>query len=320
MIGLKHAGRILAGWGIATLAGATPLLAAQQGAGRRAPSYAEFLFQPKFIVMVVIGLIALALLKSRKMNSGLKITLLLVSTFLFGVAGNIPGAFFSSFAMHPSPICAAAKPFLFGFRIPFLVTLSVIFFLTLIGPKLFCGWVCPVGAVQELIAMGADRLKIKRIRPGFRVSQRIRLGIFLIFLFFSVTAVLNLTIEGRVFPLNIYDYINAFHGFEFQTQPSPADNLFHFLPFILSVILAFKFYRPFCHFICPVGLYTFFMEQIAFFRVRLKNHSACSDCGACEKAAPCAALPEILKGANLSPDCFACNVCLDSCPKKALDI
>jgi len=33
----------------------------------------------------------------------------------------------------------------------------VIVFLTLLGPKLFYGYVCPVGAIQELVAMLADR-------------------------------------------------------------------------------------------------------------------------------------------------------------------
>lgn len=317
---IKRTGLSLAGLGIAALAGAAPLLASPQGGRGKPAGYLDFLLQPKFIVMLVLGLAALFLLKSRRMKRGVKVALLLAATFLFGIAGNLPGALFSGFAMHPSPMCAAAKPFLFGFRIPFLVTLSVIFFLTLIGPKLFCGWVCPVGAVQELIAMAADKLRLKRIRPRFRLSQSVRLGIFLIFLFFSVTAVLKLTIDERVFPLNIYDHINAFHGFEFGLQPTLLDNLFHFLPFILTVILAFKFYRPFCHFVCPIGLYTHLIEQIALFRIRIKDPSACSDCGVCERKAPCAALPEILKGSELRPDCFACNICLESCPRKTLDI
>jgi len=311
--------RIISGMGTAALLGLPAYLAAQPGGGRKPPAYFDVLFQPKFIVMLGIGLLALFLLKSRRMNPRLKTALLLLSTFLFGIAGNLPGALFQAFAMHPSPMCAAAKPFLFGFRIPFLATLSVIFFLTLIGPKLFCGWVCPVGAVQELIAMGADRLGIRRIKPRFRTSQSIRLGLFLIFLFFSVTAVLRMTANGRVFPLNIYDHINPFHGFHFEIQSTWSATIFHFLPFLLTAVLAFKFYRPFCHFVCPIGLYTQALEAIGIFRVKF-DRAACTDCGLCQKKSPCAALPEILKGGVLRPDCFACDICIESCPHKALKI
>jgi polyferredoxin len=293
--------------------------AALQGAGKNAPSYFSYLLQPKFIVMLLIGLFALLLLKTKNMKKNIKIPLLLLSTFLFGIAGNIGTKFFSAFAMHPSPVCASVKPFLFGFRIPFLVTLSVIFLLTLIGPKLFCSWICPVGAVQELIAMWADKLKISRKKTSFAFSQTIRLAIFIFFIFFCAAGILTLSQNGRTFSFNIYDYINAFHGFEFIIQATLLDNLFHFLPFLLTLILAFKFYRPFCHYICPVGLYTHFLEQIAIFRIKLKK-PPCDDCGVCEKKAPCKAVPDILKGANLRPDCYGCNVCVEVCPKNALSI
>jgi polyferredoxin len=108
--------------------------------------------------MLVLGIAALVLLKAKKMNKGIKIVLLLIATFLFGFLGN----WTTYFIMHPSPMCAATKSLLYGFGIPLVITLAVIFFLTLLGPKLFCGWVCPVGALQELIAMLADKLKIKR--------------------------------------------------------------------------------------------------------------------------------------------------------------
>lgn len=298
---------------------ALPSSAAQAAGSQKPPTYFSYLFQPKLIVMLVLGLLAFWLLKTSKMNTKIKVPFLLFTTLLFGLVGNIGVKPFSYFLMHPSPICASVKPFLFGLRIPFLATISVIFFLTLIGPKLFCGWVCPVGAIQELIAMWADKLNIKRVKNSFTITQTIRLALFLIFIFFSVTAVFTFTSSGKVFPLNIYDYLNAFHGLELQLQATFWDNVFHFLPFLLTIILAFKFYRPFCHYVCPVGLYTHFLEQIALYRITLKK-SACTDCGTCEEKSPCAAIPEILKEANLRPDCFGCNICLENCSDKALSV
>ena len=83
--------------------------AGEQVAKKKPPTFLSFLFQPKFIIMILIGLVVLFLLKNNKLKSGIKVTLLLISTFLFGFAGNIPADFFHSFAMHPSPMCAATS-------------------------------------------------------------------------------------------------------------------------------------------------------------------------------------------------------------------
>ena len=291
--------------------------AAQQKGGRRPPGFFEFLLQPKYIFMLLIGFAALALLLSRNMKIKVKVPLLLLSTFLFGISANLPLKLFDSFSMHPSPICATTKCILYGFRIPMIVTLAVIMFLTLIGPKLFCGWVCPVGAAQELIAGWADKLKIRRIKWNFAFTQTIRLGVFLLFVFLSGTAILHTLSNGKKIPISVYDYFNAFHGFELQLQPTLLDNIIHFVPFLLTLVFAFKFYRPFCYLICPIGLFTNLVEQIALFRVSLKGRS-CTQCGVCVKEAPCPAVPEILKNAVLRPDCFSCDVCVKVSPQKAL--
>jgi len=294
-------------------------LAAQQGAGRRAAAFWTVLARPKFVVMLVFGLIALALLLTRKMKDSIKIPFLLLSTFLFGIAPNLPVALFKRFSMHPSPVCAATKSILYGFGMPLIVTLAVIVLLTIVGPKLFCGWVCPVGAVQELIAMLADKLKIRRIKWNFVFTQTVRIGIFLLFVFLSGTAIYHTYLEEQKVALSVYDPINAFHGFEFVAQPSFLAGFLHYLPLLLTLVLAFKFYRPFCYLICPVGLLANLLEQVGLFRVTLKKPS-CTDCGVCEKASPCPTVPEILKGSVLRPDCYACTACVNSCKEsKALE-
>ncbi len=294
-------------------------VAGEEISKRKPPTFFSFLFQPKFIVMFLIGVIVLVLLKSNKMKNGIKITLLLISTFLFGFAGNIPVDIFESFAMHPSPMCAATKPLLYGFGIPFVVMLFVIFLLTLVGPKLFCGYVCPVGAIQELITMLSEKLKIKRFKTNFSIAHAVRLIVFLGFIFISATAILNVVYKGKIFPSSFYDYINPFHGLEFGTEATILGYLTHYLPFILTIILSFKYYRPFCHFVCPIGLYSHFIEQVSLFRISFRKNK-CTDCNICVKESPCTAIPDILKSATLRPDCYACNICIESCPEGALTV
>jgi len=288
---------------------------AQHGHGRGGMSVWSFLLQPKFVAMAIISLVALVLLTTRKLSERLRLTLLLVSTFLFGFAGNLPIGAFESFAMHPSPMCAASKPLLFGLRTPFLATLGVIFALTLIGPKLFCGYVCPVGTLQELLSMLADRLNWAKIAVPFRVSNTVRTALFLAFLAVSVTGVLSVTTERGQFPLSLYDYLNPFHGFEITAPQSLRGFSLHYLPFLLTVVLALRLYRPFCYFVCPVGLYTHVLEQLGLIGVT-KIHAECNDCGLCLIRARCPTVPDIMDGAQLRPDCFACNRCIAACTKR----
>lgn len=318
MNSMKRIGITAAAAGLALLA--YPLsLAAQQGAGRgKAPGFLDVLAGPKYVTMLVIGFIALVLLLTRRMKNSVKVPLLLLATFLYGVAANLPIKFFAGFVMHPSPICAATKSILYGFRTPMMVTLAVILFLTLVGPKLFCGWICPVGAVQELIAMLADKLGIRRRKWNFRFTQGVRVGIFLLFVFLSGTAILHTVQEDKVVALSLYDNINAFHGFEIGLQPTLFANIVHYLPFVLTLAFAFLFYRPFCYLVCPIGLLTNLVEQVGLFRVVLKK-PPCNDCGVCTTNSPCPTVPEILKGSAYRPDCFSCTSCINSCPSKSLE-
>ena len=310
--------------GFATAAGLglllSPLaLAAQQGGGRgRTITFFEVLQRPKFVTMLVIGLVALALLLTKRMKNGIKVPILLLSTFLYGIAANLPVKLFADFSMHPSPMCAATKSILYGFRMPMIVTLAVILFLTLVGPKLFCGWVCPVGAVQELIAMLADKLGLRRRKLNFRFTHGVRMGIFLMFIFLSGTAVLKMIRQGSLAARSFYDYLNAFHGFELRLEPTAFGTIIHFLPFLLTLGFAFKFYRPFCYLVCPIGLLTNLVEQFGLFRV-VRKQPVCTDCGVCTDKSPCPTVPEILKDAAYRPDCFSCTVCVDTCPEGELE-
>ena len=269
----------------------------------------------KYIIMLAIGIFAFLLLKSGKMNRKTKVAILLISLMIFGVAGNFVGAL----GLQPSPVCAAVKPFLFGLRAPFILFLSVIILLTLLGPKLFCGWVCPVGAVQELISMISDRLGIRRWNFLFRLSNTVRIALLAAFFVLSVTSVIHLTRGSDEVPVSLYNYFNAFYGLTIESQRSFSAYMKNYLPIFLTILLAFMLYRPYCHFICPIGLYTNIVEQFAVFRVSL-NQRNCNNCSLCIRKTPCKALPYIVRKSKLRADCFACNRCLECCNRKAFSI
>lgn len=294
---------------------------AQEGesAPVQAPSLMHFFLTPKYITMLILGLTAFILLKTRWMKPPLKVLLLVLAVFFFGIAGNFSVPFLAGYAMHPSPLCATTKAILYGFAKPMIVVAGIITLLTLLGPKLFCGWVCPVGGLQELLSMLARKLKLRLWRAPFRLTQSVRVIIFLLFLFLSGTAVVYILVEGEKVAFPIYDWFNAFHGFEFEKAPALLDIIIRYGALVVTIVLGLFIYRPYCHFVCPVGLLTHLLEPIALFRIRRKA-GACDDCGACVPCTPCQSVPEVIKGAVMRPDCFGCGECLSSCRKDAFEL
>jgi polyferredoxin len=180
------------------------------------------------------------------------------------------------------------------------VFLGVISVFSLAGNKLFCGWVCPLGALQELIQRIPLRKGLKKTLP-FRVTNTIRALVFVVFL-----VVVFMT--GKA----VYDYFNPFEGLHWALVPIGTTAL------VITAILALFIFRPFCYLACPIGLYTWVLEHIALTKLRL-NKEACTNCDVCVKKTNCPAVPAILAGKRSRPDCHACGDCMSVCPKNALE-
>jgi polyferredoxin len=225
--------------------------------------------------------------------------------FAFGVFSALPlGKIASSMALHPSPMCAITKPVLFlnaGYAVPaiFFTLLAFMGILTVVGNKLFCGWSCPIGAIQEIVHRIPLAKGWKKKLP-FRVTNSVRVFLFLLFL---------LLVFSR--NIDMYDYVNPFETLHWDFDP--------WMVGVLSLVLvgALFMFRPFCYLVCPVGLLTWVLEHISIARVKLDRRS-CDDCGLCEKQSPCPTVPAILEGRKSRPDCHACGVCIAACPKDAL--
>ena len=252
----------------------------------------------KFILGGVAALSGLILLKTIKINRNLR-TLLMCAVFvLFGVL----------VVLHqPSPLRTVVDPvtaLAIGSTITLKKMTALIFIggLSVIGAKLFCGWVCPFGALQEIV----NRIPApsgKKIKLPFKISNSIRISIFVI-------SLVMVFITGS----DLYTYQNILNPFEL------FDWHFELVLAVLvgAVLIASIFvYRPFCYLVCPVGLLTWVLEYVSIFRVRLDKEK-CNDCKKCILKSPCPSVKAIMDGDTLRPDCHACGICIDACPKDAL--
>ena len=253
----------------------------------------QFILVPKYFFFLLISIIALLFLNLKRVSSIARIIALILGFILFGVLIGI----------HPSPLCALTKPLaryhIIGFiPPPMIVMVGAMVAFSLIGNKIFCGWICPLGCLQELMYKVSKGLK--KIKLSFFITNSVRFSLIVLF-----------SLYVFFFEMNIYDLFNPFELFHWHLDS--------YIIVIISMVIAASlvFFRPFCHFLCPAGFLTWIFEHISIFKIH-KNSDKCTYCKKCIKESPCAAIEPIIKDQKIVPDCYACGKCIESCPEDAL--
>lgn len=263
----------------------------------------DFIFTPKYIVMFLLTIIFVVFLFTKKIDSKIRVYILAFSFILFGVVSY----FVHSLFISPSPVCATTKPFYMGARPQFFATIAVIGVLSVLASKGFCGIVCPIGALQEIIYKIPVLKNLKRKKLPFYISNSIRIGIAILFFILVLST-----------GFSIYGYINMFDLIHWEFTEL---QIFDFVSLVLFLIimlgLSLFLFRPFCYLICPMGILTWILEHFSVLKVRLRKED-CNKCGKCIVQSPCSSVREIIEEKTIRGDCHLCNICIESCPTSAL--
>ncbi len=253
----------------------------------------QFVLVPKYLLFLITFVTAIIILGMKKVSYLFRIIALGITFIVFGIFIGI----------HPSPLCALTKPLaryqVIGFiPPPMIVMVGAMVVFSIIGNKIFCGWICPLGCVQEIVYKIS--IGLKKIKLSFLTSNSVRFSILALFFIYLFT-----------FGMNIYDLFNPFELFHWHLDTS-------ILTIISIVIVASLFYfRPFCHFLCPAGLLTWIFEHTSLFKINI-NREQCTRCQKCVQESPCNAIDPILNEHSIVPDCYACGTCIESCPEDAI--
>jgi ferredoxin-type protein NapH len=168
-------------------------------------------------------------------------------------------------------------------------TISVI--LVLLFGRFFCGYLCPVGAVQEI----AYHAPIRKIPMHYKTSFMIFRAAFVL-LFIALVFLLSTSL------LSFF----GIRDFFFLTLSTGAG------VFLVIVIIATVFYRPFCRLFCPVGfLFSLFAWKSVF---GLHRTDACINCKKCEKVCPV----DEAGSSDRKAECYLCGRCVEICPMDAI--
>jgi ferredoxin-type protein NapH len=194
------------------------------------------------------------------------------------------------------------------FVLPMLILLFILLASTVIFGRIYCGYTCPLGAIQELsskIFFKSNVKKQKQVKfqfnPSSRIFSPIRWGY--IILFAIIAFLWGLAVSEL---LNLFVVFQLFQGSTEQLLITPV------IFFIVILISSFFLYRPWCRFFCPFGTLANSINRI--YKFKLIRTDNCTDCGLCEQICPTQeAYRDSTKG-----ECYYCNRCIEVCPHDAM--
>jgi len=225
-----------------------------------------------------------------------------------------------------------------------LLLISILILFILFTNRSFCGWVCPIGTIQDACAA----LPTKKKRPKTKTHKsllNIKYVIIIILIIFIV-------------PLGLTKNANQLFYLDFKTQLSEFGNkpigyfsmsefifsyfigfitnwsmffnsgnwgaIFIFIFYLLVLILSFWYPRIYCRYFCPFAAISAVIADYSFLKLS-RNPVRCigrSECGICEKVCPkqIRILDEPFEFFTGRGECNICLTCKEKCPHDAIII
>lgn len=243
-----------------------------------------------------------------------------------------------------------------GHEVPagLLLSLAVVG-VTLLAGRWFCGWVCPFGALHNLLtSLRGGRAKAKIERGGYSNWQTAKYYVLIVFL---AAGMLGLNLAGWLDPFSLFfrslavvvfptfnDGVVAPFAWIYNQDPhlgnvhltSATEPVYEVLRrnvlattqphyygawaiaivFFAVVFLNLFRARFWCRYVCPLGALLGCIGKNPAVRLR-RNADACNNCGLCVTECQGGASPDGGKGWKPA-ECFYCFNCRSACPKGAL--
>jgi len=174
--------------------------------------------------------------------------------------------------------------------VPLLLMVSFTLVTTLIWGRVFCGFLCPFGALQDLI----DRVVPKRFKKALPPTVHARAK----WVKYGVLALIVLpALAGS--RVSLYQYFEPFGTVFFRSQSVLLWAIA--LTFLGASVVIPRFY---CRYACPLGAALGVLSLVSFRRI--KRVEQCTLCTVCEQKCPTGAIQR--ESVDFA-ECVRCNVC-----------
>ena len=167
------------------------------------------------------------------------------------------------------------------------------------GRGTFCGWLCPFGALQELVSLMTQRLGLSGVRVPHRWDERLKKLKYLMLVLLLVSASLSVTWTDRLVEIEPF-------------KTSITLNFVRAWPFVIwavaLVLGSAFFYKGYCRYLCPLGAGMAVLGRLRRFDWIARR----SECGQpCQRCRSDCAYQAIDKQGTIDYDeCFQCMDCV----------
>jgi len=226
---------------------------------------------------------------------------------------------------------------------PFLL-LAVLLLVLLFTNRVFCGWICPIGSIQDLCAAVPTKK-----RKFSKSTHKSLLNIKYVFIILTIIIIFPLGITKNAnfsFYIDFKNQLGIFADqpigffslseFIFVYFPQLFQNVF--LPvqlgalefggwiilifYSLIIVLSFWYPRIYCRYICPFAAFSSAVTEYSFLKLA-RNPVKCvgrSECGICEDVCPkqIRILDEPFEFFTGKGECNLCLECKEKCPHDAV--
>jgi len=230
--------------------------------------------------------------------------------------------------------------------------IGVFIIIILFTNRFFCGWICPIGTIQDACAAVPTKKRTVKISGGI-LNHKSLLKIKYIIVVFILLLVVPLAIIATInwpfyieYRANLGDFgdnpLSYFSLSEFifvffpdlirqiiETR-SIAPIFSNLIVFIISIfyiallVLSVWYPRLYCRYICPFAAVSSVVSEYSFLKLS-RSPVKCvgrAECGICEKVCPkqIRILDEPFEFFTGKGECNLCLKCKEACPYKAIDI